>query len=244
MKKTLLILFSLLFVMQFTFAQVACGCNDKGWQTFVAQIKTSVQKVSCGYQFTLTCADTFQLKGAYKCLGNCTAKYKAVLKNATTNTVIQNYPSFSFTWMYRFAGPGNYSLEITPICGDKVCQTCRFFFTVKDCRQVCDCNPEGWQPGTAIVGDKQVNIKCGYQFSLKIGEQIKINGKYLCKGDCNVKYVAVLTNVTTGTVIQNYSPFNFPWGYAFKSKGNYRLEITPICGDHKCQPCVYYFTVS
>jgi hypothetical protein len=146
--------------------------------------------------------------------------------------------------MYRFAGPGNYSLEITPICGDKVCQTCRFFFTVKDCKQVCDCNPEGWQTSVAIVGNKETKIKCGYQFSLKLGEPIKINGKYLCKGDCNVKYVARLFNTVTGATLNNYSPFMFPWSYAFKDIGKFELEITPICGDKKCQPCMYYFTVT
>ena len=243
MKKMMLMVIGILFTAQFLFAQMQCKCNDKGWQTFVANLKGKTTKVECGYQFTLTCADTIRLKGLYKCLGDCAAKYKAVLKNTATNTVVQNYPSFTFTWTYKFAGPGNYSLEITPICGDKPCQTCRFFFTVKDCKQTCECNPEGWQPAVAVVGTASQTVKCGFQFSLKVGEPIKITEKYVCKGDCNATYVGRLVNVTTGAVVTTYSPFTFPWSYVFKSAGNYKLEITPICGGKRCTPCVYYFTV-
>ena len=31
--------------------------------------------------------------------------------------------------------------------------------------------------------------------------------------------------------------------YTFTAAGAYRLEITPICGNKKCPPCVIYFTV-
>src|SRR6266700_6657605 len=185
-----------------------CQCNPaaSGWQGFVSVIHNKTQKVTCGYQFTLTCADTITLKGAYKCLGDCAAKYTAVLKNTTTNTVVQNYPSFTFPWSFTFPGPGNYSLEITPICGDKKCNPCRFFFTVKDCKPVCDCNPEGWQPFEATVNKVVQKIKCGFQFSLKPGSVVQLTGKYVCKGNCAVKYVAVLKNVTTNTVVHNYNP--------------------------------------
>ena len=74
------------------------------------------------------------------------------------------------------------------------------------------------------------------------GIRIKLNGKYTCKGNCTAKYMAVLKNNTTGAVIQNYPAFSFPYSYNFPAAGDYRLEITPVCGNKKCPPCVIYFS--
>ncbi|MFT3932459.1 MAG: hypothetical protein QM726_02495 [Chitinophagaceae bacterium] len=219
-----------------------CNCNPDGWAPFTATINHTSSTVKCGYQFSLTCKDTINLKSIYKCLGDCAAKYTAVLKNTTTGVVVQTYASFSFPWMYRFMTAGVYSLEITPICGDKKCTPCRFFFTVK-CDQACDCNTAGWSPFELVdaTGAKQI-IKCGQRTVVKKGVPIKLLGKYTCKGDCAAKYTAVLKN-SAGIVVQNYPSFNFPYSYTFPAAGVYRLEIVPICGNKKCQPCLIYFVM-
>ena len=228
-------------------AQTSCVCNPNGWQPYSATINGTSQTVRCGHQFSLKCNDKVSLKSEYKCVGNnCTTKYSAVLKNTTTGAVVQTYASFTFPWSYQFLAAGNYSLEITPLCGNTRCTPCRFFFTVTcpPTTTACDCNDNGWQPFiSTIANNAPLTVKCNYQFSLKKTQPFKLVGKYLCKGTCVTKYSAVLKNNVTGAVVMNYPSFTFPWNYAFAAVGNYKLEITTICGDKRCQPCVFYFTV-
>ncbi len=219
-----------------------CKCNPNGWQPGYALINNVKREIKCGYQFSLKCNDIITINEKYLCLGNCAAKYSAVLKNATTGVVVMSYASFTFPWTYHFTTAGNYSLEITPMCGDAKCTPCRFFFTV--ICPTCDCNVNGWQPFTAtIANNPPMTVKCGYQFSLKKGQPFKLDGKYLCKGDCLAKYVATLKNSATGALVQNYPAFTFPWMYTFMIPGNYTLEIIPMCGSKRCTPCIFYFTV-
>ncbi|MEO5682560.1 MAG: hypothetical protein ABIQ88_07955 [Chitinophagaceae bacterium] len=221
---------------------LACKCNTAGWGTFIASIKKQSIKVKCGHQFSLTCADTVSLKGLYKCIGKCEATYTAVLKNTATGVVVQNFSPFSFTWNYKFAAPGTYSLEITPTCGDTKCTPCRFFFTVRNCDTACDCNPDGWSKLEFTTSAGVQTLKCGDKLAVKKAVAARLNGKYTCKGSCAVKYTAVLINNATGAIIQNYPAFNFPYSYNFPAAGDYRLQITPICGNKKCQPCTIFFS--
>lgn len=243
--------FILCFVMltALTWSQTAppattCGCNPTGWQPATATINNQTMTVNCGHQFSLKCNDKITIKQFYKCTGTCTAKYKAVLKNSA-GTVIANYPSFTFPWSYQFTAAGNYSLEITAICGTISCTPpCRYYFTVT-CPTACDCDNPGWKPFTATIsGGTPQTVNCGHQFGVPKNKPITIKGVYSCKGNCAAKYKAVLKNNVTGAVVQSYSPFTFPWTYTFATAGNYKLEITPYCGDKRCQPCVFYFTVN
>jgi len=111
--------------------------------------------------------------------------------------------------------------------------------------QTCDCSVNGWQRFTATISKKAaMTVNCGHQFGVPKGKPFKLAGKYLCKGDCVAKYSAVLKDNMTGLVVQNYPVFTFPWTYTFAVAGNYKLEITTICAGKRCQPCVYYFTIS
>ena len=223
----------------------ACKCNpDAAWDPFSATLHHITSTVKCGYQFSLTCADTISLKGLYKCVGKCNAKYTAVLKNTATNAVVQTYSSFSFPWNYRFTTPGNYSLEITPLCGDNKCKPCRFFFTVGNCDTACDCNPEGWSKFELVqVTGAKTTHACGDKVAVKKGVPVTVNAKYTCKGKCDAKFVATLFNNGNNAVVQNYPAFSFPYTYTFPAAGVYRLEITPVCGNKKCKPCIIFFVV-
>ncbi|MEQ1676876.1 MAG: hypothetical protein ABL876_09255 [Chitinophagaceae bacterium] len=225
-------------------AAPACACNPSGWQPGTAIINTASMTVNCGHQFSLKCTDKITLKQVYKCIGTCTAKYSAVLKNAVTGAVVANYPVFTFPWIHQFPVAGNYSLEITPICGTTRCTPCRYFFTVT-CPTACDCKVNGWQPFTATISaNPPMTVNCGHQFAVPKGKPFNLKGKYICQGTCTAKYTAVLKNNVTGAIVQNYPNFTFPWTYTFAVAGNYKLEITPMCGNKKCTPCVCYFTVN
>jgi hypothetical protein len=248
MKKLLFIILSALLLSQNVQAQVPaqCTCNPNGFNPFVVTLSGVTTTVRCGHQFSLTCNDTIKINGGYKCVGDCAVKFVAVLKNSS-GVVIQNFAPFNFPWLYKFLAAGNYSLEITPICGTTKCPPCRFFFTVT-CpppATACDCNPSGWQPFIATIGTTPpMTVNCGHQFGVHKQVPFKLTGKYICRGNCVAKYAAVLKNNVTGAIIQNYPVFTFSWLYTFTLAGNYKLEIIPICGDKRCQPCVFYLTVN
>jgi hypothetical protein len=218
-----------------------CNCNTTGWDATTVQINAKVQRVQCGYQFSLKCTDTIRLKGNYKCAGNCSTKYIAVLRNVTTGTIVHTYTPFTFPWIYRFSAAGNYTLEITPVCGDKKCQPCRYFFTVT-CNTACDCRVDGWQPFELKVGTNVKTVKCGYEGALKVGEKFMLSGKYVCSGNCVAKYTATIFNAS-GAIVQNYPSFTLPWSFGFSTPGSYKVVITPICGDKRCTACTFYFRV-
>lgn len=251
MKKLILLIITVFTINSMMMAQTTvpgaaanCACNPNGWEPGTAIINNQSKPITCGYQFGLKCTDKITIRQVYKCLGNCTAKYTAVLKNTTTGAVVMSYASFSFPWTYQFTIAGNYSLEITPLCGTAKCSPCRYFFTVT-CPAVCDCDVNGWQKFTSTISNNAPQIvNCGHQFGVPKGKPFKLVGKYICKGTCIAKYAAVLKNNVTGAVVQNFPSFTFPWNYTFATAGNYKLEITPICGDKRCTPCVFYFTVN
>jgi hypothetical protein len=254
MKKLCLIFLTFVLCSSITNSQVnpgttptvsACACNPNGFNPFVVTLNGVTTTVRCGHQFSLACNTPIKINSGYKCVGTCVAKFTAVLKNSA-GVVIQNYPAFTFPWNYSFTAAGNYSLEITPICGNTKCPPCRFFFTVTcPTTPVCDCKATGWQPFTATISaNPPMTVNCGHQFGVPKGKSFKLVGRYICNGNCITKYSAVLRNNVTGAIVQNYPVFTFPWTYTFAVAGNYKLEIIPICGNKKCMPCVFYFTVN
>ena len=255
MKKNLLLIvaaafFNLSLKSQTTFAETTqnCDCNPEGWnQAFVEIIHSYSYTVKCGFQFSLECTETISLESRYKCQSEfiCFARFIAVLKNNTTGTVEMTDTSFTFPWRYNFASAGNYSLEITPICGDKKCTPCRFFFTVTCLElEVCDCEVSDRGHFDASIDDNpSQEVACGFQLSLKTGQLFEMSGiHYFCSGDCISESTAVLKNNVTGAVIADY-PKYYKLSYTFKAPGKYKLEIFPKCEKKRCEPCVFYFTV-
>ncbi len=239
-----LVLFGSIARSQVTVNPQTCTCNPNGFNPTVVTLNGVTSTVRCGHQFSLKCGEPIKINGGYKCVGTCLVKFTAVLKNAVTGVVVQNYPVFNYPWVYTFAAAGNYKLEITPICGNTRCTPCVFYFTVT-CPPSCDCKVNGWQPFTATISNNPpMTVNCGHQFGVPKGKTFKLAGKYICTGTCIAKYSAILKNNVTGAVVQNYPAFTFPWTYTFAVAGNYKLEITPICGDKRCTPCVFYFTVN
>lgn len=112
--------------------------------------------------------------------------------------------------------------------------------------QICDCNPNGFNPFVYSNGKATQTVRDGHQFSLKCKSPFTLNGGYKCNYTtkvCDVKLKATIRN-TAGVIIKNYENFTFPLEYHFQDGGNYILEITPICGDKKCPSVKFYFNVA
>jgi hypothetical protein len=254
MKKHFVLVLLTLFIATGAWAQTTspggtapqCTCNPNNWKIGSATVNGVSQSVNCGHQFALKCNEKITIQQNYSCIGGCAAQLKAVLKNNTTGAVVMTYANFTTPWSYAFTAAGNYSLEISAICGNTTCTpTCRYFFTVTcPAPPVCDCYIDGWSAFTATIGaNAPSTVKCGHQFGLKPTEKFSLKGIYKCKGTCAAKYEAKLINQATGALVANYPNFNFTWLYSFAAVGSYKLEITPLCGNKRCQPCTFYFTV-
>ena len=135
MKKVIFVLLLYLFAAVSINAQCSCGASpETRWSgiTIKKNRTGSLQKITCGYQFTLTCKDTIWLAGGqYRCEGTCVASYKANIFKGTT--LQRTIDPFSFTTGYlTFSAAANYKVEIRPQCGGVSCRPCLFYFTVKD----------------------------------------------------------------------------------------------------------------
>lgn len=105
------------------------------------------------------------------------------------------------------------------------------------CVQEVSCNCGKW--GTTAVSSTGFDrkIKCGQTVTIKRGVPVTIKPAYSCTGGCEAKYTAALTS-PSGRV-QNFTGNSFSFTAA--ELCNYRLTITPICGDKKCEPCTINF---
>ena len=246
MKKLIILL--ILFVASSNIANAQkCDCNPNGFNPFVFSYQKTNQMVKGGHQFSIKCKTPVSLNGGYKCSYTdkvCDVKLNARLTNAA-GEVIKIYSEFSFPFKHEFESGGNYILEIFPVCGGTKCPSVKFYFGVS-CDEVtdCNCNKEGWDNIYASVNNVAKQIKCGETINLKVGMPFSFKGNYKCEGNCDAKLNARLTNLGTGTV-QNFPNFKMDGTNSpFPTAGKYKLVISPLCENKKCQICTLYITVN
>ncbi|WP_231490970.1 hypothetical protein [Pedobacter sp. Leaf170] len=224
-----------------------CDCNPNGFNPFVYSNGKAAQTVRDGHQFSIKCKQPFSFNGGYKCdysIKVCDVKLVAVIKNSA-GTVIKSFPNFTFPLEYEFETGGNYSIEITPICGGKKCPTIKFYFNVA-CDELakCECNKAGWDNIYVSIDNVSKQIACGATIDLKVGMPFSFKGGYKCEGNCEAVLNAKLTNLSTG-LVQNFPNFKMDGvNSPFPTAGKYKLAINPLCGNKKCQPCSFNIIVN
>lgn len=133
MKKAIYLSFIACLVASITRAQCNCRTSpETRWSgiTIKKNRTGSPQKITCGYQFNLTCKDTIWFSsGRYLCEGSCIASYKANIFKGTA--LLRTLEPFVFTTNYlTFSTAAAYKVEIRPVCGGTSCQPCLFYFNV------------------------------------------------------------------------------------------------------------------
>jgi hypothetical protein len=224
----------------------SCACNPNGFNPFVYSYAGETRTVRAENQFSVKCKTPVKLNGGYKCTGGCgEAKFSAVLKNSS-GAIVKNYPEFVFPWEHEFKDGGNYTLEITPVCGLKKCTVAKFYFNVVCVEEAgCKCDPANrWDRFTAYIGTTSKTVICGSTLSLVKEQQFGLEGGYKCQGNCTTKFSAVLVNTTTGSIAETFESFNFTWLYKFYKAGKYKLVITPKCNGKECTPCHFNFEIN
>ena len=131
MKKLLFSSFILILSIQFASGQCDCSTTS-GWSSVVSTYPVPLT-VSCGYEFITSAKDTINFSSQFNCNsmpGMCNATYKAELKK--NGNLVQSFNPFTFPKVLFFGAPGNYSLNIYPICNGKMCSsTCVLYFKVQ-----------------------------------------------------------------------------------------------------------------
>ncbi len=225
----------------------ACNCNPNGFNPFSYSYESENLTVMTEHQFEVKCNIPFKLDGGYKCDYSskiCAVKFKAEIKNGD-GIVIKTINPFTFPMVEKFSAAGFYVVEITPICGGITCEKPRFHFNVKcDEPQACKCSgTQGWVGLSAIIDGKPKALKCGVSLTIKQSQKFGIKGQYKCKGNCDTVLKGSIVNETTGettnfdSINLDGNPLNFP------NPGKYKLIITPVCKNDKCEPCIIYVTV-
>lgn len=196
---------------------------------------------------TYKCNVPKSFKFCYDCKQGCgPAKIKYEVINIATSlpefsNIVSNCTSVSIPMNYA---NGSYQLNITALCGDKVCATCRYNFKI-ECPANC-CDSSGWKNGLYLFNDRGDILKPIYGGTIETyyinnsnkncDIPITVWGWFLCNPkmkDCagNVKYTlfnSAMTPVYSNTGVS----LNIP---ATLSNGTYTLIVEGLCGNTVCR---------
>jgi hypothetical protein len=140
---------------------------------------------------------------------------------------------------FNFSSPGNYTVVITPWCGNQKCEPCKFTVVIRS-----DCKCLGWikdKPGTVVdaAGNITAYIFCGSEITLPNTGYYQLTAPgYACSGsNCDATYLWEFSGTATVTTIGNPLDFNFT------APGTYYVTLTAWCGNQKCEPCRFIIKI-
>ncbi len=103
----------------------------------------------------------------------------------------------------------------------------------------CDCKGWSGKPVKIVSPIKSAFVKCGGTVTLKKGPYTLASPVYFCTpSTCTPIYIWNITGPAIGT----HTGITYP--FLFTTAGTYTVTITPICGDHKCPPCIFKVVVT
>ncbi|MBE2256768.1 MAG: hypothetical protein IAE65_11265, partial [Ignavibacteria bacterium] len=215
--------------------KVRFGCFDKNFHTDI-------------------CAkEEFTLFSEYSCSKDCKASYKWILTDLSTNLTTSG-TSDEMPLTVVPTDVSKYNLKVYAICDGKVCDSCSVNFITTDCgvKPKCECFDGKWQRGSLdfidLKGKKVSSIlECEKSYkTVKSGTQVTFTKNYFCNPkDCKATYnyrvIDENGNLITdmsGIPIEG-SDVTMPISFTPNYNGTATVEITPLCGDEKCQPCIF-----
>ena len=140
---------------------------------------------------------------------------------------------------FNFSSPGNYTVVITPWCGNQKCEPCKFTVVIRS-----DCLCLGWikdKPGTLVdaAGNITAYIFCGSEITLPNTGYFQLTAPgYACSGsNCDATYLWEFSGTASVTTIGNPLDFNFT------APGTYYVTLTAWCGNQKCEPCRFIIKI-
>jgi hypothetical protein len=234
-------------------------CQESSWGTMLQYTNGGLSTEPlppCGRNLgLLDCGSIKKLKVCYNCNADCKTttaqiKYEIFKAGALQSTSIAascsaaniNIPNVS----------GSYSLVITAICGDSVCNTCTYYFQTAcasgcDCKSV-QCTKKLWYKDVstgiikefACINQTPIVLNCdkNYQFFADTKCSPDTACKMIVKGE--------FRNAAGALVIQQ-TPFNSAssaFNIISSIPGNYTFIIKFYVNDVVCDSCFIPITVS
>ena len=235
-------------------------CKNSSWGEKVIFSKNNdtgnlTQKAlpACGAKLgDLKCNTTKTLKVCYNCGANCETTIDYIIKtnSGTVYSSSLNNPNCSNVNITSPNANGNYSLTIIAKCNGKVCDTCIYYFSVKDCPTSLDCCKGGyWKEQPSIynaAGAVVEKLHCPQStFSLQINSRKKNcdetytikNGNFVCATqNCKSQILYTLTNNSTGSTLTGTNAITIAPSLP---NGDYTMSVLAICGTDTCSKCSF-----
>jgi hypothetical protein len=218
------------------------GCKCKGWSGQFAYVGINPQTplssrpapVKCGDSIIFNEPESLHISiGDFICEPTtCHAIYKWSVQGPLTGS--NTGKPFDF----NFSLEGNYTVTITPYCGNKPCEPCIIHVIIK--HNDCDCKGSGWMTDKPAViktptGQVVGSVYCGGNITIQnTGTYQIIAPVYNCNLlNCIPTYIWTVQGQSGGTNQGNIFTYNF------STPGTYDVFVTPVCGGHRCEPCKY-----
>jgi hypothetical protein len=197
--------------------QTGCDCKNSHWGEISLTTGQSTKVIKCGTPLKLNCRVPFTINGSYFCAGlSCPGTITYTLTPPVGPVITGNLPV-----TYTPSQAGTYVLELTAICGNKVCDKCIFDIIV-------ECPPEDCCPH-----EKEIQIKGNggtvTQQSFGGNNYSLYTGNYVITGGPS-PYQQIKATVVDYQLIANYEECiackNRPFTWSSISAGNL-AGITP-----------------
>jgi PKD repeat protein len=223
----------------------SCACvKDAVWSNLAIDTLPNIQQqgnmpVFCGKRYTVACNKPITISASYPCSADSCKKYTVNVVNSS-GVPVYTYTSTSPTLQTGnivFTTSGTYTATLYGWCGNKICDSCKIYFTVK-----CDtCACKGWVKqqieGPGFV--KDIVCNSDQVLSIKCKTNYYLNLQYLCTPATNIaSFNIYLDNVLQGSYP---SPATIP--ISFLTGGAHTLAMVPYCCGKPCDSCVVKFKV-
>ncbi|MBK8521433.1 MAG: hypothetical protein IPL54_11395 [Chitinophagaceae bacterium] len=234
-------------------------CKESSWGTMLQYTNGGLSTEPlppCGRNLgLLNCGSIKKLKVCYNCNADCKTTTAQVKYEIFKAGVLQSTLTVSSCSPANINIPnvsGSYSLVITAICGDSVCNTCTYYFQTA-CASGCNCKfvqctkklwyrdvSTGIIKEFACINQTPIVLNCdkNYQFFADTKCSPDTNCKMIVKGEFRNAAGALVIQQTPFN--SNSSAFNIISG----TPGNYTFTIRYYINDVECGNCTIPITIN
>ena len=227
-----------------------CHCGSWG-NIFYQNVNGNKVSLTCGDKIRdiLNCKSPLKVNFTYFCNPDtCATTIDYKIYETATNTLISTVSGLSgvLTTLITPSVTGDYYLLATAICGNKVCDECKIYFTTR-CNVVDCCKDSYWKEKPIWnQNEEKLKIDCENPKIFEISEErkncdtpITIGGTFICNSsNCPAKVVYILYDGQGNLVNTSNSSLTIP---VTLPNGEYNVKIEAYCGDKICQECKFKF---
>ncbi|MBZ0202499.1 MAG: hypothetical protein K8I03_05735, partial [Ignavibacteria bacterium] len=217
--------------------QTGCDCKGGRWNIDKSRISYEIDKlkkdepIKCDGDYTVNRGSSVTLNPQYICPKECgTASYSYRLNGGTmtspqtTPFVITNINNTTDVMIYAW-------------CGKTICDSCGFYFNTKGKKEKCDCNKDIFVVAKTPE-DGSLKIRCKESKTFTLGTTVTLVPSNICEpAECLGNWEMMIYDAESGAYITTASGsgVNSYYDLVLSSNSGYRIVLTAVCGDTKCE---------